>query len=141
MAHIHIHLVPKRTADASSRFVTKVDIKLPSGKILPLGSVVYKQGSGYVPWNNKGMSPIAIEEKNLVDASATGDAKDSVEKETTDADEKIGLWQYTESTNSWRLIRSCTLETSKEWLATMKGREPKEIFVLSKTRPANKPTK
>lgn len=64
----------KTVKDAGNKFVTKADIKMPvapelgnqSGKILPSGSVVYKEGSGYRPWFHNGNFRLNISANNVV---------------------------------------------------------------------------
>lgn len=136
MAHIHIHLVPKRTASTVKDSVESAEKAIAQQQRLIDGCI--RNGRDVPPILQQRL--MFLKEELAKEKAKKERGTEDSKEETTDADEKIGLWQYTESTNSWRLIRSCTPETSKEWLTTMKGREPKEIFVLSKTRPASKPS-
>lgn len=67
--------------DAGIKFITKVDYALPkteklgnrSGKIMPKGTVVYKEGSMYRPWFIKNDYRIAIDPQHLVAEDFTKD--------------------------------------------------------------------
>jgi hypothetical protein len=77
---IHVHLY-----DAPQKFVTKVDIRLPedpvwgnrSGKVIPNGTVMYKEAGGYRPWFMTGAGRLRLDPSQLVSEGADK-AKDAV---------------------------------------------------------------
>lgn len=52
---------------------------------------------------------------------------------------ELGLWKYNKITGYWKLERNVTPETKDQWLKTFKEDEPKETFMISKTKPKAKP--
>ena len=86
--YIHINVgrkvADKKSKDASNRFVTKTDIKLPvdvdlgarSGKVMPSGTIVYKEGSGYRPHWHNGSVRLNLSASDLVSADVADAAPD-----------------------------------------------------------------
>lgn len=55
-----------RVENAETKYISKVDIRIPSGKILPRGTVFYKKGAGLVPWFDRSMEPLNIKESDVL---------------------------------------------------------------------------
>lgn len=114
---IYIYMPAKRvgkTADRKTKdagkFVTKTDIRLPedpalgrwSGKILPMGSVVYKEGSSYRPWFHHGSARIQIATANLVAETDDSEAKDQEWTEEVEERRYGDLMAKRGGTTTWK---------------------------------------
>lgn len=95
--------------DASNRFVTKKDIRLPEGKewdrrsgsVMPQGTIIYKEGGGYRPHWYNGSARLNLSPNDVVSAdmdAAKEQGRDTVSK-VEQAEKAIAVQQ--------RLIEAC----------------------------------